>query len=534
MRDTEEERSSFIKWKDKSQEYGHHYSFHLELDYISRVLSKKMNQTVKPFLGFEVNSIVNRFLQIIIPSIYSEFSNFYLKKSTAEKNYYRLNKDIINLSNYYIDLKKEEVKISNKFKMILFLKLCKNFIQIQFNFLYKVIFYKYNPGKASFFLENIPKFSFFDNNNDQPFLNFLKNFPIKEFDAIDYLYVQTPSNKIKSRSKKVKYSKLVVFEALNHLPKTKKNIFNFFFNHWINFFKIIFLALKNPLYLLIQRDLVYSALYETLRINNILKSIFYTNSIQFDISLNYSHQKNKNWQAIMLWYSAGCDYISFDKAPLDLFKVRMKFIRFDKTYVWSQRQAERLAEGIPKLNFLLCPPITYYMPDEQLINFKVPPKCILIFDEPPQSQTTIKKYYGYRYKYWDVFTAELFLKDIIDVFEKLNKKLDQPYTLIIKTKRNLRKGHHDMRYQNILNYAKSKGVQEVSLNCNLFELIKMSTFSIVSPFASPAHICAFMNKKCFYYDPKDEIRFIPKDHEKISFIKGKMQLNKLFSEELFF
>ncbi|MDC1356992.1 hypothetical protein N8310_05355 [Pseudomonadota bacterium] len=532
MRSLKKERSSFVPWTDQNHKYGHHFSFHLELQHITEVISKKMILNTQSFLGFNRKSMVNRMLQIIISSIYSDFSNFHLQQSLHTKSHYKLHKDIVNLPNYTIDLNEEKIILSNKLKFFLLIKLIKNFFKIQFYFLYKVIFSKYKQGHATIFTQNIDAFSFFKKDNDESFITFLNEFPINEFKKIDFLYIYCHIKNIQSKSKKVKYSFNPEFEVLVHLPRKIKYIFKFFISHWLNFFKIIFLIFKNPIFLLLQHDLIFSSLYDIYSNHKILKYIFYTNSNQFNIPLNFSDQLNKDWKAIMLWYSSGCDYISYDKAPLDLFKVRMQFIRFDKTYVWSHQQAKRLEEGMGKFNYSLCPPVTFYMPNEKLKLIDLPKNYVVIFDEIPHSISTIEKHYGFRYKYWEINTARKFIEDIIYSFLEINKKLVNPYTLVLKTKKKLVINHHDKSYQNIKNFAIKNGVLEANLDCNIFELINNSSLSIVAPFASSAHICSFMDKKCIYYDPKEEIKFIPKDHLKINLIKGQNELNQFLLKTL--
>ena len=533
MRDTKLERKNFVEWDKLTQKYGHHYAFHLELDHISKVLSEKMNDTLHSSIGFDKKEIINRILQIVISSIYSEFSKFYLELCLKNKCYYKLDKNFFEFSEYKIDLQKKNIFLKIFFRFKLLVKLFKNFIEIQYIFLYKIIFSKKRDGKVTLFFENIPNFSFFDIENDRPFVNFIKHFPIDEFNETENIYVETSITNIKSKSIKIKYHKKILFEAICHLPKSFNVISNFFLKHWKNFFKILILTFKNPIFLLIQKDLVSCALYETLNNRRIINFIFYTNSIQFNIPLNLTNQTNKSWKSIMLWYTSGCDYFSYDVLPLDLFKVRMQYIRFDKTYVWSKRQAERLFEGINQINYSICPPVLFYMPKEKLQSNVTTKKYILIFDETPHLNKTTQLHYGYRYRYWDINTSKIFLKDIITLFDMINKNLTEPFNLILKQKKPIEKGHHHPDYEKFLDFGKSKGLKIANFNCNLFELINMSSFSIISPFASPAHICSFMKKKSIYYDPKSEIRFIKNDHKNIQLIKGREELHNYFSNKIY-
>ncbi len=533
MRDTKLERKDFVEWDKITQKYGHHYAFHLELDHISRLLSEKMNDTLHSFIEFDKKAIINRILQIVISSIYSEFSKFYLELCIKNKCYYKLNQNFVKFSEYHIDLKKKKLLLNISFKFKLLLKLFKNFFKIQYIFLKKIIFSKKRDGKVALFFENIPKKSFFNMENDKPFINFINHFPIDEFNKIENIYVENLSSKIKSKSLKIKYHKEILFEAVCHLPKSLNIMSKFFFKHWKNFFKILIMIFKNPIFLLIQKDLVSSALYATLNNEKIINLIFYTNSIQFDIPLNFTNQPNKSWKSVMLWYTSGCDYFSYDVLPLDLFKVRMKFIKFDKTYVWSKSQADRLREGINQINYSICPPILFYMPNEKLKTNIKTKKYILIFDETPHLNETTLIHYGYRYKYWDINTSKRFLKDIISLFDLINKDLTEPYDLVLKQKKPIIKGHHHPDYDKVLDFGKSKGLIIANFNCNLFKLINMSSFSIISPYASPAHICAFMKKKSIYYDPKSELRFIQNDHKNIQLIKGKNELQSYFFNKIY-
>lgn len=533
MRNTKLERKNFVEWDRLTQKYGHHYAFHLELDHISRLLSKKMNETLKSFLGFNKEEINNRILQIAISSIYSEFSKLYLELCLKNKCYYKLDKNFVEFSEYKIDLNKKKIILKSFFILKLLLKLFKNFFEIQYFFIYKIIFFKKRDGKVALFFENIPKFSFFDIENDKPFVNFIKNFTIDEFNKIENIYVEASITNIKSKSVKIKYHKKILFEAICHLPKSFSTTSKFFFKHWKNFFKILILTFKNPIFLLIQKDLVSSALYETINNERIINLIFYTNSIQFNIPLNFTNQPNKSWKSVMLWFTSGCDYFSYDVLPLDLFKVRMQYIRFDKTYMWSKSQAERLIEGINQINYSICPPILFYMPKEKLETNIKTKKYILIFDETPHSDETNQIHYGYRYRYWDINTSKKFLEDIITLFNSINKDLSEPFDLVLKQKKPSKKGHHHPDYEKILDFGNSKGLKIANFNCNLFELINMSSFSIISPFASPAHICAFMKKESIYYDPKNEIRFIENDHKNIQLIKGRKALQNYFFNKIY-
>ncbi len=533
MRDTKLERENFVGWDNLTHKYGHHYAFHLELDHISRILSEKMNDTLHSFLDFNKKEIINRILQIVISSIYSEFSKFYLELCLKNKCYCKLDKNFFEFSEYKIDLRKKKISLRTFFRFKLLLKLFKNFFETQYIFLYKIFFSRKRNGKVALFFESIPNFAFFDIRNDKSFVNFIKDFPIDEFSKIENLYVESSTEKIKSKSVKIKYHKNILFEAICHLPKSLKIISIYFFKHWQNFFKILILTFKNPVLLLIQKDLVLSALYQVLNDRKIINLIFYTNSIQFNIPLNFTNQSNKYWRSIMLWYSSGCDYFSYDILPLDLFKVRMQYIRFDKTYVWSKSQAERLKEGINQINYSICPPITFYMPREKLETNITSKKYILIFDETPHLDKITQMHYGTRYKYWDINTSRIFLEDIITLVDLINKDLTEPFNLVLKQKRLVRKGHHHPDYEKVLDFGKSKGLKIANFNCNLFELINKSSLSIISPFASPAHICVFMKKKSIYYDPKNEISFIENDHKNIQFIKGKKRLQNYFFNEIY-
>ena len=248
MRDTKSERKNFVEWDKLTQKIGHHYAFHLELDHISKLLSQKMNDTLHSFLGFDKKEIINRILQIVISSIYSEFSKFYLDLCLKNKCYYKLNKNFVEFSEYQIDLNKKNIFLKFLFRFKLLLKLFKNFIEIQYVFLYKIIFSKKRDGKVALFFENIPNFSFFDIEDDKPFVNFIKHFPIDEFNKIENIYVETSITNIKSKSVKIKYHKKILFEAICHLPKSFNVISNFFLKHWKNFFEILILSFKNPIF----------------------------------------------------------------------------------------------------------------------------------------------------------------------------------------------------------------------------------------------------------------------------------------------
>ena len=162
MRDTKLERKNFVEWDKLTQKYGHHYAFHLQLDHISMLLSEKMNDILHSFIGFDKKEIINRILQIVISSIYSEFSKSYLELCLKNKCYYKLDKNFFEFSEYKIDLKKKNIFLKNLFRFKLLLKLLKNFIEIQYIFLYKIILSKKRDGKVALIFENIPNFSFFD------------------------------------------------------------------------------------------------------------------------------------------------------------------------------------------------------------------------------------------------------------------------------------------------------------------------------------------------------------------------------------
>ena len=83
-----------------------------------------------------------------------------------------------------------------------------------FNKKTNVIFSKKRDWKVALFFENIPNFSFFDIKNDRPFVNFIKHFPIDEFDETENIYVETSITNIKSKSIKIKYHKKILFEAI--------------------------------------------------------------------------------------------------------------------------------------------------------------------------------------------------------------------------------------------------------------------------------------------------------------------------------
>ena len=194
-------------------------------------------------------------------------------------------------------------------------------------------------------------------------------------------------------------------------------------------------------------------------------------------------------------------------------------------YVWDSYQKNYLNQYLPEANFNIVGPIWFESSGKKLPNFDKKTKIVSIFD----IQTYKEDFYqtlGASDRYLTTKNMIKFQDDIFKVLSNINN-----IKVVLKRKRNIRKGFHDESYLNHLTqiYNNEKFIQ-ISPNYSATSLIENSFLSINYPVTSTALIAKSFNINSIYYDPTGKVD--PKDRalSGIKLVSGINELNKYIKE----
>ena len=383
------------------------------------------------------------------------------------------------------------------------------------------------------------------------FFKITKNTSRKNFIYFDDLTPKSVSNNFKNDSKTIidwhlknfNFNKYDIYHDVKERNPIEKNDVLVRYSEfpfrckisrlgWISFlFQSFFVSIKvflgflkgDFLHALLLKE--YPLIYLSKKANKndfALKYLFHNSTWLFRPLWTYQAEKNGS-EVILYYYSTNISKLKFNKDYLkDNFK---KLMTWNNYYVWDSYQKNYLNQYLPEANFNIVGPIWFESSGKKLPNFDRKTKIVSIFDIQTYKEDFFQTL-GVSDRYLTTKNMIKFQDDIFKVLSNINN-----IKVVLKRKRNIRKGFHDESYLNHLTqiYNNEKFIQ-ISPNYSATSLIENSFLSINYPVTSTALIAKSFNINSIYYDPTGKVD--PKDRalSGIKLVSGINELNKYIKE----
>ena len=232
----------------------------------------------------------------------------------------------------------------------------------------------------------------------------------------------------------------------------------------------------------------------------------------------------------MIWYSANSIPLEYLDSTLNRAVVNKqiyKYMPIDEHLVWTQDHRNYLKSVLPSnATIKVCGSLMFYLPKHEYADNKI--YDILIFDVTPYNENKIS--YTNRYpdslnSIYNSFYAIKFLDDIISVKDKILFRHNSKIKLALKPKRYYNSAHDTIYADYVNSLVKTKQLELISPETNLFEIIAQSKMCISYPFTSTAIIAKELKVPSLYYLENDILKAYNKVHG-INFVDTKIGLLK--------
>jgi polysaccharide biosynthesis PFTS motif protein len=238
----------------------------------------------------------------------------------------------------------------------------------------------------------------------------------------------------------------------------------------------------------------------------------------------------------MIWYSANAIPINYRNQNLKRAIVDSniyKYISIDEHLVWTEDHKKYLSSVlVAGTSIKVCGSLMFYQPKTTPKSFKI--YDLLIFDITPYNENKI----SYTSEYSDTFNsiynrthAMKFVEDILWVKDEVSLRHNLSLKLALKPKRAYNSAHDKIYINFIDSLAKTKQLELIYPETNLYELVNRSRICISYPFTGTAIIAEELNIPSLYYLSSDILDTYTKVHG-IRFVDEKIILLEYVETQL--
>jgi len=451
------------------------------------------------FINFE-KSILNKIINLTI----NDFSN---------------NKVI---SNKFIKISKTKIKINFIFYILYFLELSILFFIYSFLLIFSFSNLnkkKYSKKKFIIFLDNP------SSNNNYSLGSFISSGKLSKINSFKSCVVISKYPVFSKYKNKVFFSRFpLLYLASNFLSFSNRLLI--LKDILLNIHLIFYYLIKNPVLILLRRELIDIFLINFLDNKNIINKVFMTNSNLFDPPL-WTYKNNKNFTNHCIWYSQNIFPKIYDRDK-KLFFVFLNFrnLNIDQHYVWTKEFKTILINNGIKGKFKEIGPFQWLYPQKKI---NINEDYIVLFDVIPLNIET-NLFYSKR-NYYSYATITKFIEDSVNIINELNIKYNLNINVILKHKRNFNK-YHDTNYSSFISSfsKKYKFFKIISPYVDNEYLIKNSITYLSVPYSTTAYYGEFLKKTNFFYDSSGSVLPLFPNDPYIHFTNNKKQLYKLLEK----
>jgi polysaccharide biosynthesis PFTS motif protein len=266
---------------------------------------------------------------------------------------------------------------------------------------------------------------------------------------------------------------------------------------WLSMFKRFYIIIKvqnkNRQAVLIFKEYIFDEIvYSALDENCIEKLITTQSHVAFQpLIFEFRDLVGKRY---MVWYSSNSIPIKYKEIKFKRFQINPAIYEnmcIDEHWVWTKQHKEYLGK-YSQARIIVKKSMMFYESEisKDLNNIY----DIVIFDVTPHNDMKITNNSVYT-------TNEMvaFITEILDSITKLNFKHGTKFRVYLKHKRKISKNHSSYYSDFVSTKVKSKEIDRLDHDQNLYDVIKRSKLVIGFPFTSPVVIGSELNKPAIFY-----------------------------------
>ncbi|MBK9018670.1 MAG: hypothetical protein IPL72_01170 [Sulfuritalea sp.] len=343
--------------------------------------------------------------------------------------------------------------------------------------------------------------SLFSNESDERFVAYCRRGPIAPLAKAQRLLIQCPIREAVSTCAEFVYC---VRPLISLVRCSRLGLFArlaLALEHLVLLFRYAAAVTRLPTLSLLGKDFAYSAISLGLDRKGLIEAIVFTTS-------NYNSQPLwvrglRNAKLHLVWYAQNFKPVAYladhmeSGDPLCTLGSSRYALGVDPAFgdylrILGHRGAIEVVG-----------PIVWYLPE-----LGTPSSSsidIVVFDISPFSDDVALHAGGYITNYYNVDNLSAFIADVTALRARLEKVLQMPVALRLKTKRGYN-AIYDKTYFDHLDQLNSSGVISlVDHSSNIYSLISGSHLAVVYPYSSPAYIADALDVPAIYYDPTKSI-----------------------------
>ena len=266
---------------------------------------------------------------------------------------------------------------------------------------------------------------------------------------------------------------------------------------WLSMFKRFYIIIKvqnkNRQAVLIFKEYIFDEIvYSALNENCIEKLITTQSHVAFQpLIFEFKDLVGKRY---MVWYSSNSIPIKYKEIKFKRFQINPAIYEnmcIDEHWVWTKQHKDYLGK-YSQARIIVKKSMMFYEPEisKDLNNIY----DIVIFDVTPHNDMKITNN--------SVYTTNVmiaFITEILDSITKLNFKHGTKFKVYLKHKRKISKNHSSYYSDFVSTKVKSKEINRLDHDQNLYDVIKRSKLVIGFPFTSPVVIGSELNKPAIFY-----------------------------------
>jgi len=473
-------------------------SFNLSFEKLINKFKDFLEEESLDTCGYSSQILRDRLMQYVVESTIAPYGVEVDRLCNKNESCDPTSNTKINIGNAIIEVSTGRVTIT-----------CKQWLVNQFNFIKHWSFCLFSIFSVDFSIKNklpatllygVGDESLFVEGNDERFWNYCRLGSVSPLLNRKYIYLESSRRSFISKSSQFRYCKRPLISFLQESEIGLFGRFRLLNKHLALFFKYLYSSFSMPLLSLLGKEFAYSGISFELDRLNLIESIILTNS-------NYASQPLwiralNNAKTHMIWYSQNMKTIDLNSENLKSNIPSLRWMRFDIHWVWTQSFSNYLNSiGICK-DIKIVGPIVWYLP--KITHPEINKLKIIVFDVPPYSDQTALKF-GEISNYNHPKNMLSFVRDVICMKSKLEKKFNIPISIHLKAKRSCNSAY-DQSYFDYIDELDATGViTQVHYSTNIYHLISSSNLAIVYPFSSPAYIADFVRVPAIFYDPTHSI-----------------------------
>jgi len=340
----------------------------------------------------------------------------------------------------------------------------------------------------------------FSGNNDSQFVEYCRSGPIEPLNKGRNYFIETSSKCISTADPEFKYCTRPLINLLRNSRLGIVARLRLLVSHFWLLFTYLHETIKFPQLSLIGKDIAYC------RISSVLDKRCQIDSIVLTCS-QYLRQpiwlrSLANAEVHMIWYAQSWKPTIYASDKIESDVPSLQWIRVDTHWVWTNAFSDYLKSlGISE-KVEVVGPIVWYLP-----KLKKPTDTgiqIAIFDVSPFSNDVALEF-GQVTNYHHPDNLFAFINDILYARERIQKSLNIPIKLLLKTKRGYKSVYDKMYFDYLDKLSASGEITLMDPGENMYSLISSSHLVFAYPFTSPAYIADSLKVPSIIYDPTNEI-----------------------------